>query len=345
MTKNDTSQDWRQSPALRLDRKNAFDASLAIGTSKFNQETGRLASTSNPFAWAIDQETGAIRADLVRSRRCPVCDTPPCRSLFIKDGFRHAKCPECGMIYVTLILREDVMDKYWREELNWMGVLNSKLQIKLDTLKYSYGLDLVEPRLPGNLNSVLDVGSGPGGFLQVARDRGWKTRALELNRQSSRQLENAGFQLIVKHLELSDLPPKSFNLISFWEVLEHLPTPQEMLGETRPLLAPGGLILILVPNAHSLVTRLLHEKSNTFGGHSHLNHFTPPSLTRLLDTMGFEVLEMETVITELGTINNYLAFDEPYVAQAASAWEGLTPELIHQNMWGSRLLALAAKKA
>lgn len=341
MTNND-HQDWRQDPAARLKRKNAFDASLAVGTCTFNQDTGRLTSSPNPFLWAIDRETKAIRADLVRPRICPVCDTPPERGLFVKDGFRHVKCLKCGMIYVSLILREDVSEKYWREELSWVGVLNSSLQVQLDTLKYNYGLDLVEPVLTGR--SLLDIGSGPGGFLRVAQGRGWETRAMEMNWESSKQMAEAGFQLIVKHLELKDLPPQSFDLISFWEVLEHLADPQKMLDEARALLVTDGLLLILVPNVHSLVTRLLHEKSNTFGGHSHLNHFTPQSLTMLLENKGFSVLEMETVITELGTINNHLAFEDPYGGQAPSSWEGLTPELIHQNMWGSRLLFLATKK-
>ncbi|MDR2947218.1 MAG: class I SAM-dependent methyltransferase, partial [Candidatus Adiutrix sp.] len=101
------------------------------------------------------------------------------------------------------------------------------------------------------------------------------------------------------------------------------------------------LFLILVPNVHSLVSRLLHEKSNTFGGHSHLNHFSPHTLTALLAGAGLEVVEMETVITELGTINNYLAFEDPYFGEAGSFWAGLTPALLHDNLWGSRLLVLA----
>ena len=49
---------------------------------------------------------------------------------------------------------------------------------------------------------------------------------------------------------------------------------------------------------------------------------------------------METVITELGSINNYLAFEDPYGGQAPIFHSGLSPAFIHENMWGSRLLAI-----
>jgi len=335
-----TDSSWINDPQARLIRKNAFDASLAVGTAKFNRATGRLSSTSRPFLWAIDQETGLIRADLVQARNCPVCGTPPERGLFVKDGFRHVKCSTCGLIYVSLVLKDEVMDKYWREELAWSGVLTSSPQMELDRLKFKYGLDLVADRLDGR--RLLDVGSGPGGFVRLADELDWDATALELNETSSRQLAAEGYKVIVKHLELSDLGSEGFDLISFWEVLEHLKNPAEVLASAKRLLAPGGLILIMVPNAGSLVTRLLHEKSNTFGGHSHLNHFNAESLTLLCQNAGLQILEIETVITELGTINNHLAFEDPYSGQAPDFYSLITPEVIHKNMWGSRLLALAA---
>ncbi|UQZ89198.1 hypothetical protein C4J81_08300 [Deltaproteobacteria bacterium Smac51] len=341
MTTENTAPAWINDPEARLAHKNAFDGALVMGTARFNQETGRLLTKSRPFLWAIDRETGLIRSDLVRARRCPVCDEPPAQGLFVKDGFRHVRCHKCGLIYVSLILREDVIDQYWREEMAWVGVLNSTPQQELDRLKYQYGLDLVSGRLTGR--RVLDIGSGPGGFVRLAEEQGWQATALELNQESSKKLAAEGYQVIVKHLEVTDLPSESYDLICLWEVLEHLPAPRMMLAEARRLLAPGGLFLILVPNVNSLVTRLLHEKSNTFGGHSHLNHFGPESLADLIGRAGLKVVEMETVITELGTINNYLSFEDPYKGTAGPVIPTLTPQLIHENMWGSRLLALAER--
>jgi 2-polyprenyl-3-methyl-5-hydroxy-6-metoxy-1,4-benzoquinol methylase len=330
---------WLADPQERLSRKNAFDASLVMGTANFNRNTGRQKGLHPPFSQYVDPATGLIRGDLLRARNCPVCDSPPGQGLFVKDGFRHVRCPRCDLIYVSLILREDLMTKYWREELAWTRVLLSGPQMDMDQAKYDYGLDLASAYLEGR--RVLDVGTGTGGFVRQAGLRGWETMALELNVESVENLRNEGIRVIVKPLELADMASGSFDLVSMWEVMEHLAEPRTVLSEARRLLSDDGALLVMVPNSASLVTRLLHEKSHTFGGHSHLNHFNPRSLSAILEGQRFEILEMETVITELGTINNHLAFEDPYLGEASQFFPFLSPELIHRNLWGSRLLVLA----
>ena len=334
-----TPEGWLSDPDERLKRKNAFDASLVLGTAKFNRETGRQDNLHPPFSQHIDPATGLIRMDMLRPRDCPICGAPPGQGLFVKDGFRHVRCPDCELIYVSLILREDLMAKYWREELAWVRVLTSGPQVDMDQIKFGYGLDLASAHVKGR--KLLDIGAGPGGFPLLASERGWDASAIEFNAESVENMLKEGMRVIVKPLELADLPAASFDLITLWEVLEHLADPKAVLSEARRILAPDGIILILVPNAGSLITRLLHEKSHTFGGHSHLNHFHPKSLTTLLTNARYDLVELETVITELGAINNYLDFEDPYLGEAASIAPELTPRLIHERLWGSRLLALA----
>ncbi|MDR2406174.1 MAG: methyltransferase domain-containing protein [Deltaproteobacteria bacterium] len=338
--------DWLRDKKLRLERKNAFDGSLVFGTSKFNKDTGRHTRSLQPFQTLIDKDTGLIGSDLVRPRNCPVCGERPGPGLFIKDGFRHVRCPKCGLIYVSLILREDIMIKYWREETAWLSVLHSTPQTDMDRLKYRYGLDLAESFLEDGKKhgKLLDIGAGAGDFVLEAKERGWDASALELNLETADYLEREGIQVIVKPLELTDFAHGAFTLITMWEVLEHLTDPKNVLIKTREILSDKGLLLIVVPNAGSLVTRILHEKSNTFGGHSHLNHFNTESLCMLLSDLKYEVVDMETIITELGTINNYLDFQDPYIGEAKEFWPVITPELIHDKLWGSRLLVLAKKK-
>jgi 2-polyprenyl-3-methyl-5-hydroxy-6-metoxy-1,4-benzoquinol methylase len=338
--------DWTKDKLLRLERKNSFDGSLVYGTARFNKDTGRTSRKLQPFHALIDKETGLIGAELVRSRNCPVCGEPPGQGLFIKDGFRHVRCPRCGLIYVSLILREDVMIRFWREETAWLSVLHSSPQSDMDRLKFQYGLDLAESLLgrgPAG-DPLLDIGAGSGDFALLAKARGWQATALELNLETADSLEREGVQVIVKPLELSDLDPGSFRLVTMWEVLEHLTDPRASLTKARELMTDDGALLVVVPNAGSLVTRILHEKSNTFGGHSHLNHFNARSLTMLLEGAGLEILELETILTELGSINNYLDFQDPYLGEAGDFLPCLTPEFIHDRLLGSRLLALAKKR-
>jgi 2-polyprenyl-3-methyl-5-hydroxy-6-metoxy-1,4-benzoquinol methylase len=336
----ETRIEWRTDHQLRLDRKNAFDASLVVGTARFNRDTGRDRMARQPFAKFIDPATGLIQLDMLRPRGCPICGSPPGKGLFVKEGFRHVRCDYCDLIYVSLILREDLLIQYWREEFAWKSVLKSQPQLDMDILKFGYGLDLAASYLEGS-KDLLDIGAGNGDFVLLAKERDWQAVAMELNLESVANLERSGVQVIVRPMELADIAPDSFNLVTMWEVLEHLTEPKNVLHEVRRVLPARGLLLILVPNVNSLVTRLLHERSDTFGGHSHLNHFNPKSLTKLLEITGFEILEMETLITELGSINNHLNFQDPYLGEAAAFHPGLTPDFIHKNYLGSRLLVIA----
>ncbi|MEW6263513.1 MAG: class I SAM-dependent methyltransferase [Thermodesulfobacteriota bacterium] len=323
-------------------RKNAFDAGLVLGVDRFNKDTGRDRHRSDAPGWLMDQATGLIRDEYARRRSCPVCGGQWLQPLFIKAGFPHGRCPECGLIYVNPVLTEEAAKRYYQEESSWVQVLTSGAQIEMDRLKYAYGLDVAAPYFSGP--RVLDVGAGTGLFVETAAARGLQPTALELNRANVDRLRAGGFEVIDRPLEETRIEADTFDLVSLWEVIEHIVEPKPLLNHIARVLKPDGLLMILAPNADSLVTRILHEKSGTFGGHSHVNHFNLKTLTRLLAETGFSLLEAETLITELGTINNHLSFEDPYLGRASEVLDILTPELIHDRLLGSKLFVLAVNK-
>ena len=328
-------------PEERLRRKNAFDAGLVMGVEKFTRQTGRDRHRQNRWDELVDPETGLVRAELIRARPCPVCSRnggDPGEALFVKQGFRHLRCPDCGLIYVNPVLKDEAVLEHYQEESSWVQVLASEPQVELDRMKYEYGLDVAAPHLAGP--DLLDVGAGTGLFVETAAGRGFRPAALELHRQNAANLRERGFEVIDRPLEQAGLDEDRFDLVTLWEVLEHIVDPGSLLNEISRVLRPGGILLILVPNADSLASRLLHEKSGAFGGHSHVNFFNVNTLTRLLGQTGFEAIDRETIISELGTINNYLNFEDPYLGRASATLDLLTPRAIHQRLLGSKLLML-----
>ena len=323
----------------RLARKNAFDGSLVMGVRKFNQATGRQRHRDEALSELVDQNTGLLKADLARDRSCPICGGRFGEPLFVKGGFPHGRCPDCKLIYVNPVLKDEAVLAHYQGESSWVEVLESGPQVEMDRLKYAYGLEAARPYFEGA--DVLDVGAGTGWFVRTAREMGFNPTALELHKKNAARLKGEGFPVIEVPLEESGLDSDSFDLVTLWEVLEHIVDPGPLLSEIKRVLRPAGLLLILVPNADSLVTRLLHEKSGTFGGHSHVNFFNAATLERLLAKAGFEVLETETLITELGTINNYLNFEDPYLGRAEAGLDFLSPQLIHDHLLGSKLMVLA----
>lgn len=331
--------------ATRLARKNGFDGSLTYGTRAFNQQSGRDRHLAHQAAAApshVDAATGLLRADLQEPRACPLCGVDAHRVLFVKEGFPHVRCLGCAMIYVTPILRSEARECYYAEEASWLGVLMSGPQRELDERKFVYGLDLLAPHVESG-RRLVDVGCGPGLFLEVARAAGWNVHGVELNATAVARLRALGISVSDRPLERTDLPAASFDAATLWEVLEHIPDPRAFLAQVRDLLRPGGILLVCVPNVDALVTRLLHERSGTFRGQSHVSFFNVATLGRLLDEEGFRVVDRDSIITELGTINNYLSYEDPYFGDAPPAIPGLTPEFLHDHFLGSRILVVAVR--
>ena len=335
---------WK-TEAEQLEAKNAFDGSLVFGTRSFNQRTGRdrhLDHRQRVRNFFLEEATGQLREDMAQLRSCPLCSSGEHRDIFVKDGFPHVRCTSCGMVYVTPMLREEALLKFYEEESSWTEVLFSTEQVELDQKKFKYGLDLIQGYGPAG--ELLDVGCGPGFFLEAARERGWQVAGMEMNQRCVERLQGLDIPVHTESLEEAVLPEAAFDCVTMWEVLEHLREPRAALAQIHRLLRPRGMLLICVPNFGSLVNRILHEKAETFSGYAHINFFTVETLSHMQEKASFEVLEKETIITELGTIDNYLNFEHPYLGEGKTVMPHLTPQYIHEHMLGSRLLTVARAK-
>lgn len=153
---------------------------------------------------------------------------------------------------------------------------------------------------PGRL---LDVGAGIGTFLAIARDHGWTVAGTEV---SSSAVDHAARRHGIA-LELGLLDDVSlagpYDAICLWHVLEHVPHPRTTIRRCRELLADGGLLVIAMPNdglaawlptAVADVARALMGRRRSVryeqlrpGRESHIQHFAPATIRRLLSEEGF----------------------------------------------------------
>ena len=329
----------------RLKRKNEFDGELTQGARKFNIKTGRdshLKRIEDNRKILIDPETGLIRKAFCIARPCPVCKSKQASTIFCKNGFEHVRCFSCDMVYVSPVLTDEKVYAFYQNEDSYTSVLMNDLQVTMDFKKFHYGLDLIEEIVPQK-GKLLDIGCGPGAFLKVAKEREWDVRGLEFNRFCIEQLRKDNIEVVDVQLKKAGFESNSFQCITLWTVLEHVMEPDDLLSDVASILAPGGVVLILVPNVDSLANRILHERSTTFAGESHVNLFNAKSLTMLLNNNGFETRESETILTRLGTINNYLNYEDPQFGEGKKVIDILTPRYIHDNLMGYLLLTIAVK--
>jgi SAM-dependent methyltransferase len=145
-------------------------------------------------------------------------------------------------------------------------------------------------RLAAPPGKLLDVGCYTGVFMKLAALKGWTVTGVELSAWAAAiARQNGHGEVHSLALDEAGLEPASFDVITLWDVIEHLSHPAGMLKNVNGLLKPGGIIAVSTHMADSFAARLLGSRYPFFMD-MHLVHFSRPTLHRMLSQCGFEVL-------------------------------------------------------
>jgi SAM-dependent methyltransferase len=149
---------------------------------------------------------------------------------------------------------------------------------------------------------LLDVGCGKGRFLGAAKEAGWEVLGVEFAPASAEAARRTyGVEVVVgDFLEVS--LEGDFDVVTMWHVLEHLPHPSAALDRAADLLRPGGRIVISVPNIDSLQARFGGEQWFHLDLPRHLFHFSPRSLSAIVERAGLRVVRIGHVYPEMEAI-------------------------------------------
>jgi 2-polyprenyl-3-methyl-5-hydroxy-6-metoxy-1,4-benzoquinol methylase len=137
---------------------------------------------------------------------------------------------------------------------------------------------------------LLDVGCHTGIFLDVARQAGWETYGVEPSRWSAERARARGLKVVDRTLAEAGFREGSFDVITMWDVIEHLAQPKEELQRAARLLRPGGLLALSTMNVESWFPRLLRRRWPWYM-QMHLYYFSPRTLRQMLAQTGFEMVE------------------------------------------------------
>ncbi len=149
------------------------------------------------------------------------------------------------------------------------------------------------PDGPARPRRVLDIGCGSGQFLARLAALDYECHGTEFSEEAGRRAAAIpGVRLHVGAVGPGTFEPGSLDLISIWHVLEHLPDPDLVLRSCRRWLAPGGHLLVAVPNIGSWQARLFRGAWFHVDPPRHLQHFDPDSLARALRAAGFRLVRV-----------------------------------------------------
>jgi len=226
---------------------------------------------------------------------CPICQR--CTEevkLWTKNTFQYVRCVTCGLNYINPQLSDEAVADIYSNVL--YDQKSERLDLLLPTLyKYKAGLLKKFDRFRST-DQLLDVGCFKGFFLYSASQRGWKTFGTEVSVPATRFAgRELGQQVFLGDLlQLPQLEQFDFDVVTLFDVIEHLSRPYLYLKKAHGLLRPGGLLYMETPNFHALPRFVLGKKWTVFNS-LHRYYFTPRTMTRILQRVGFESVKIHTL--------------------------------------------------
>jgi SAM-dependent methyltransferase len=135
----------------------------------------------------------------------------------------------------------------------------------------------------------LDVGCGSGAWLGLARALGWRVAGIEVNEAAAHKARRFTDELHVGDVLEAPFAKARFDVVTAFHVLEHVVDPVAVVRRMLDWLAPGGLLIVEVPNAAGLGAALFGRAWSGLELPRHLSHFTPRTLERTVRTAGGRV--------------------------------------------------------
>jgi 2-polyprenyl-3-methyl-5-hydroxy-6-metoxy-1,4-benzoquinol methylase/ribosomal protein S27E len=244
--------------------------------------------------WVMARRSTFVEVD------CPACESKARNCEFERDGFEFVRCQGCETLYISprpdaALLAEFYASSlginYWNdtifpasEEARRESIFAPRAErVMALTRKHSASFD-----------TLVDVGAGYGTFCEEAVRHGVFSRvvAVEPSQRLAATCRKKGLEVIESPIERAEL--RGVSVVTNFELIEHLFSPQDFVAACGSALPAGGLLILTTPNINGFDLATLGKLSDNILGPDHLNYFHPASLAILLDRCGFDVIDVAT---------------------------------------------------
>jgi len=234
------------------------------------------------------------------SDACILCNSRYAKRVLVKGSWSIVKCEGCGLIYVSghhAISKAGLQDLYDKDYFTGETYKNYVDEYAERARLFNSKFNLLKGHLP-RLGRLLDVGAATGFFLDGARRNGYEVFGIEISEFASTYArEHLNLNVITGQIEDARFPSEYFDIITMWDVLEHLPNPVQALQHARRLLKPSGILVIETLDVNCLNAKILRGRWPLFAPPLHLFYFSKTTLRLLLSLTGFRMSEVIPIQT------------------------------------------------
>jgi len=277
-----------------------------------------------------------IKKEFTAEVCCPCCSSDQSRLLLVKNYFRFVECTKCSTVFVNPRFTQEMIDRYYKtreERLNYRGILtcgnnqtNRVNNIFKPRKKMIEDYFKKSGRILSNAR-LLDVGCASGQFLSVFTGKNIPElygveASSDLAAEAKKTVKKA--TIIDRPFEQVVFEDNYFDIVTLWEVLEHVFDPYMFLLKIVRALKSNGILVMSVPNIEGFDIQILWDKGNAFSAPSHLNYFRRSSINILLERAGLIVEEIRTPgLLDVDIVRNRMNNDPEIVERLGLFWADL----------------------
>jgi 2-polyprenyl-6-hydroxyphenyl methylase / 3-demethylubiquinone-9 3-methyltransferase len=231
---------------------------------------------------------------------CPACNCENSVLLYEKSSLKYRRCSECATQYASPRPDAKMIGEFLKQSKNYAFFVTHIFPASAEVRRkqiFVPRVDRVEQAAKDmgiKGGTLLEVGAGFGFFCEEMGKRSSFEHviALEPGPDMANACREKGIETIESIFETAVIE-KEIDIITCFEVIEHLFCPADFVSWAASILNPGGYLYLTCPNIAGFETDIMKQKSGTID-HGHINLFNPDSLGKLVERHGFEVVEFET---------------------------------------------------
>ena len=224
-------------------------------------------------------------------RQCTICSSTRPRLLCRKDGAGYHFCPECRVIFQHPQPPPDAMVSYANTEYE-AGVYRDYVEARDMKLEhFRHRLERLLPRV--GRGRLLDIGCSCGYFMEVAATSGFEVEGLEFS-GAAIAAADASIRPNILCCSVDGFESsRTYDLVTAFDLIEHVPQPKAFLSKVRHLLAPGGWLVMTTPDAEHPLRYVMGSSWPMLQPMQHLTIFSRQAMRLVLEETGFSQISFE----------------------------------------------------
>ncbi|MBC8226588.1 MAG: class I SAM-dependent methyltransferase [Gammaproteobacteria bacterium] len=230
-------------------------------------------------------------------KTCNFCEGKNQSLYLTKNEIEILKCNDCDLVFSSVIPK-DFNDVYSNED--YLASTIEMYEKNSEFRKKRFGTERLKI-IKGykKKGSLLDIGCGIGWFLEVAMSN-FDVKGVEISDSLRGYLKKNKDIDSFKYID--DIPDNSADVITGFDLIEHVEDPSSLLKSIYRILKPQGICLLFTPNVNSIGFKLLKQKSSLLCPPEHLYYFSEETISKYAEKAEFNILKVWTRGIDIGDV-------------------------------------------